>query len=480
MLSGFFMKKFSHVLVPVLTQLFNKAITTGRVPEIWKTAKITPVHKKGSESEIQNYRPVSNLLTIAKIFELCILQRLEKLDQDYLLGINQHGFRRNHSTDTAFASVVSAVSDIRDRKGIAVVYSVDLTAAFDMLRKEILFSILKKKGVPNYLAVIIHDYLSDRTGYVQIEDKVSCVRDIKAGCIQGSILGPFLFNVYMSDLVDTLTEATLISYADDSYVIIEGSSENELNEKLTRTINLHFNWLNNAGMICNMSKTELIVFGLDNFSITIQGVEITAGKEIKILGSYLDSKLSWEKNTNNIISKCRSLVFGLRYLRRILSLEDAVKVFKSHLISRLTYASPVWSQLLNYSMRAKLRSFYFYVIRILTRDFEFKMNRSKLLRRCSLESIDDILFKRTSTFIFKLTYHLEPTVLVGNLLSKAYVNERFPGRMAFFDTSSSRVGRSCITNVAKNITENWNFDWVGLSIYSFKKQLHLQLNPISD
>jgi len=97
-----------------------------------------------------------------------------------------------------------------------------------------------------------------------------------------------------------------------------------------------------------------------------------------------------------------------------------------------------------------------------------------------LESIGDILFKRTSTFIFKLTFHLEPTILVGNLLSKANVYERFLGRMTFFDTSSSKVGRSCITNLAKNITENWNFDWVGLSVYSFKKQLKDQMHALLD
>jgi len=220
-------------------------------------------------------------------------------------------------------------------------------------------------------------------------------------------------------------------------------------EQTTEKVRNYLSILNNYRYVTWGTKTQNLTEpvllgskhqGLNDFSVTIQGEKITSGREMKILRSFSDSKLSWEKNTNNIISKCRSLVFALRYLRRTLNLDDTIKVFKSHVIICLTYASPILSQLLNYSLRSKLRSFYFYVIRILVRDFEFKLNRVKLLRKSSLESIDDILFKRTSAFMFKLTYHLEPTILVGNVLSKACINERFPGRMIFFDTSSSWVG----------------------------------------
>jgi len=397
------------------------------------------------------------------------------MDQDHLLGCNQHGFRKHHSTDTALATLISQVSQIRDRGNLAAVYSVDLTAAFDVLRKESLIEVLIRKQVPSYLIRSIHEYLCERSGYVQIDKAISCVRDIRAGCIQGSVLGPVLFNIYMSELNEVIYPETIISYADDSYVVVEGSSKEEIINRLQASIKRHFEWLKRMGMICNMNKTELITFGIENLEIKIMDDTITSGKQLKVLGSIVDHKLSWEPNITKIIGKCRSLAFSLRYLRRHLTLEETVKIFKAHVSSRITFGAPIWGHALSFSLRSKLRSVYFYIIRLIVRDFNFNLNRTSLLRKAKLDNIDDLFFKRASCFIFGLTFHLEPTELVGVLISKTYVNDRLPNRLVFFDTSRSRVGRACITNAAKHYSENWQFDWVGLTFANFKEILNSQL-----
>jgi len=144
-LSGFFIKLFVDTIAPYLTIMFNKLITNRSIPDLWKIAKIVPVHKKGPRTEVSNFRPVSNLLTIAKIYELCLLSRIEKLDQDQLHGMSQHGFRKEHSTATAVVEIVDHISNERDQKNLVGMYSVDLTAAFDLLTKEKLVAVLKKK-----------------------------------------------------------------------------------------------------------------------------------------------------------------------------------------------------------------------------------------------------------------------------------------------------------------------------------------------
>jgi len=195
-LSGFFIKIFLKVLTPFLTTLFNMILDTGIIPSTWKIAKIIPVHKKGDINKVENFRPVSNINSISKVFELTILQRFEQLDQDLMLGSFQHGFRKEHGTDTAIAEVVNMISEGSDEGDLVGVYLADLTAAFDLLQKEKLVEMLIKKGVPDYLVRVIHSYLSDRVGYVQTQKVRSCVKTIKAGCVQGSILGPVLFNIY--------------------------------------------------------------------------------------------------------------------------------------------------------------------------------------------------------------------------------------------------------------------------------------------
>jgi len=140
-LSGFYVKMFKHILVPYLKDLFNLIQTKGEIPPTWKIAKIIPIHKKGNTNNVENFRPVSNISSIAKIFELCVLQRLEALDQDHLLGNFQHGFRKKHSTTSAIAELINNISEsIENNKKVAV-YSADLTAAFDLLRKEKLVEI---------------------------------------------------------------------------------------------------------------------------------------------------------------------------------------------------------------------------------------------------------------------------------------------------------------------------------------------------
>jgi len=220
-LSGFFIKKFASILVEPLTVLFNRVIKDNEIPPTWKIAKISPVHKKGSLFDVANFRPVSNLPAISKVFELCLLQRLETFDTDALVSPNQHGFRKSHSTDTAVCEVMSLISEGLESGQKVGLYSADLTAAFDLLRKEELVEIMVRKNIPKYLIRSIHNYFSDRTAYVQIGDARSCVYDIKTGCVQGSILGPVLFNIYTSSLSEVVNPHKLISYADDSYVTLQ-------------------------------------------------------------------------------------------------------------------------------------------------------------------------------------------------------------------------------------------------------------------
>jgi len=178
-----FIKEMGEICVPYLLRLFNKIALSNEIPSTWKIARIMPVFKKGASDDPKNYRPVSNLNSIAKLFEICLLQRLELLDFDKINGLNQHGFRKQHSCETAICELVGIISDELDEGRKVCVYSADLTAAFDLLRKEILFKKMCNLGIPNYLINLICEYLTDRYGYVEVENEISCVAKIKTGCI---------------------------------------------------------------------------------------------------------------------------------------------------------------------------------------------------------------------------------------------------------------------------------------------------------
>jgi len=456
-ISGYFIKIFVKELTPYLTFLFNTILRSGLIPGLWKIAKITPVHKKGDSKSLGNFQPVSNLLSIAKLFELCVLKRLMSIDHDYLFGSFQHGFRQSHSTVTAVAELVNSITDQRESGKVVAVYSADLTAAFDVLRKEILVEKLIQMGLPRFMIRIIQEYLSDRMGFVQVGEGVSCVRDIRTGCIQGSILGPILFNIYTNELETIIAPHKAICYADDSYVVVAHEKVDELKVDLKKVITEHTEWLTSIGMVFNSSKTELITFGSQNLTVEIDNVEIKSKRCVKILGMLMDDKLSWEDHIYSVICKCKSHIFALRYIRTFLNVDDTSRVFRAHLVSILTYGSPFWSHALSYNLRAKNRSVYYLALRIILRDFDLNLNRNQLLKKTHSENLDTIFFLRTSIFIFKVIKTLSPTTLAGEFICRSYLNERRPGILTFFDSSRSRISKKNISNALKNYSDNWNF-----------------------
>jgi len=477
LISGFFLKIFGKTITPYACRLFNLVISCGKIPGLWKIARITPVYKKGDPKLIQNYRPVSNLLTIAKLFELCLINRLSRMDADALHGSFQHGFRKSHSTCTAVGEIISSIVTSRDEKNLVSIYSADLTAAFDLLRKEILVDILKEKLVPKYLIRSIHSYLTGRMGYVQVGNGISCIRDIRAGCIQGSVIGPILFNIYTSRLNEIIFPHRVISYADDSYVIISADTKEALLTEIKTTSKRHIDWLKELGMVCNASKIELLLFGMDEAEVEIDGSLVSSRNVMKVLGLMLDNKFSWEANVKVTLKRCRAQIFALRFIRKSLSIEDTMTVLRAHIIRILTYCSPVWSHAISYSARAKLRSIFYLSIRTVIRDFGFEYNRAQLLAKAKIESLDDIFFLRASMFVFKIVKFLVPTNIAGEILSKTYANARHPSSLTFFDTSKSRVGKKCFTNEIRNYSRQWGIEWLDMSIQAFKQALKQQLNP---
>jgi len=323
----------------------------------------------------------------------------------------------------------------------------------------------------NYLINAITSYISDRFGYVEIENNRSNVEKIRAGCIQGSIIGPLLFNIYTSSLDKIVHPFKTVAYADDSYVVISGESLDEMTQMLKTTIQKHFDWLGSIGMTCNLGKTELISFCGQAVSVNIGNIEIKSKDSMKILGVMLDKELSWNAHIDKLIMSCKKLTFALRYLRTNVDLEVMKEVIRAQVVSKLTYAAPVWSHRLTYHQRTRLKSAYFKILRNVLRDFEFRLNRNELLRLTGQESLDVIFAKRTSMFLFKIITSISPTNLATTILSKCYYNERTPCRLTFFDTSRSRFGRACISNATKLVVESWDFDWLNLTPFSFKNQL---------
>jgi hypothetical protein len=154
-----------EILKKPLAILFEKIYSNNTIPEQWKIAKIPPIHKKGSKNQIENYRPISNLCSFSKNFEKLILNEigyLEKTNNIDLTGIQQHGFKKSKSTSTAAQLLQSIISRVTDENHYALMASLDLSAAFDLVNVELLISRLRVIGLPRDVVRLIKIWLTDR------------------------------------------------------------------------------------------------------------------------------------------------------------------------------------------------------------------------------------------------------------------------------------------------------------------------------
>jgi len=206
--------------IKIYTKIFNEILMQG-MPEEWKTARVIAIPKKKNNVNIENHRPISNLCAMEKLFEKCILLRLEKLNMDSIAGKHQHAYRKSHSTQTCLIELVNCIAEHLDEKKKVSLYTVDLSAAFDLLRVDTFLEDNYNK-LPDYLLWTLGDFLQNRKFFVERNGSKSETFGLDLGCAQGSVLGPVIFNLYMKGLPEAVNSDLTVSYADDTYVVVTG------------------------------------------------------------------------------------------------------------------------------------------------------------------------------------------------------------------------------------------------------------------
>ena len=164
------------------------------------------MYKKGYINSITNYRPISLLPTLSKIFERVIfIQLYTYFDDNNLLSEQQYGFRANHSAELAAVKLDDYIKYSIDRKCTPVNIYIDLSKAFDTLHFDILLYKLQYYGIRHIALKLLKSYISNRKQYVKYNVNESGFKEIKTGVPQGSIIGPLLFSIYINDLLPLTT-----------------------------------------------------------------------------------------------------------------------------------------------------------------------------------------------------------------------------------------------------------------------------------
>jgi hypothetical protein len=209
------LKDASDAVASFLVFIFNTSLTYGIFPDNLKTARISPIHKSGDKNIRGNYRPISVLSIIAKIFEKLVCAQLNSfLTENNILSSCQSDFRKNYSTVSAiFANTDSWLLNM-DAEMINGVLFLDLYKAFDAVDHGILLSKLSIYGIQNKALDWFKSYLHNRTQYCRVNSATSSTRKVLCGVPQGSNLGPLLGFLYVNDLPNCLDKSCPAMYAD--------------------------------------------------------------------------------------------------------------------------------------------------------------------------------------------------------------------------------------------------------------------------
>ena len=185
-----------------------------------KLADITPAYKKGKKDMKENYRPVSILPNLSKIFEKLMFKEMSQFF-DKIFSKYQCGFRKGVSTQQCLLAMLEKWKRSIDNGKSFGALLTDLSKAFDCLDHELLIAKLNAYGFHLSALKLIHDYLSNRKQRTKINSTYSKWHEILFGVPQGSILGPLLFNIYLIDLFFVIEDTDIASYADDNtpYII---------------------------------------------------------------------------------------------------------------------------------------------------------------------------------------------------------------------------------------------------------------------
>lgn len=333
-LSNSFIKTVLFYIVLPLTFCINSCIREGVFPKFFKVSKTTPIHKKGSWDLPENFRPVSILPIISKVFEAIIQSQLYNyLESNGLLTVAQYGFRSGLSTIDAVDKVVQAIVQGFESRDFTGVIACDLSKAFDVVDHALLIRKLKFYGVGNTTLSLLESYLHDREQYVSVNGMNSQRRKVAHGVPQGSILGPLLFVVMVND-INVNMGCKVISYADDTTLVCSDNCLDRVKETMSLSLNQVSSWFQANSFLLNVSKTQTMIFALREISNEVDS--------IKILGVNLDCKLTWSVHIDVICKKLSRLIFLLRNLIDVVPVNYVRSAYFSFCQSLILYGIRLW------------------------------------------------------------------------------------------------------------------------------------------
>ena len=333
-----------------IANLINMSLCTGKFPSYLKKANVCPIFKRGDNLDVANYRPVSVLPNVSKIFEKVMVSQLSQYF-DPLLNPNVSGFRQGHSCESVLTKLVSDIQCALDRGMYVCIILMDLSKAFNCIPHKLLIAKFKTYGVSDSACSLLLSYFRDRQQRVKVGNVTSEWENVLKGSAQGSVNGPFSFNIFCNDMLSLVDpDVHIYNYADDNTIMYSGYNLEDIKLKLVNNINRLILWFNNNYMKVNTSKFQYMVLGCNRSkndavsgdTINIDGNVIKSEPCVKLLGVYLDNELSFNDHVSAICKKAGKQLNVLIRLSHVIDKQSKMLLYNTFIKSHFQFCSLVW------------------------------------------------------------------------------------------------------------------------------------------
>lgn len=346
-------KAGGFTMVQWLKEVFEVAWKCGKTPNEWREAIIVPIHKKGSRTECGNYRGISLLSVVGKIYARIVSDRLRVLTDSVIMD-EQGGFRASRGCVDQVFVVKQVIEKVIEKDKIAYAAFIDLEKAYDSVSREKLWEALSDYGVRGKLLLAIQSLYEDGWARVRVGGRESSRFEVKKGVRQGCPMSPWLFNIFIDRIVTearkhfygsvqlTTGQMEVLLFADDLMLMAE--TEEALQHNLQELNDVLDKW----GMKANWQKTKVMRIGRkqDVCNVEVNGEAVEQVKDMKYLGVMISGDGSMDREVEQRIGMASKMIgaIGSTVLgRKELSKGTKLRVVNAMVIPTLTYGCEAWA-----------------------------------------------------------------------------------------------------------------------------------------
>ena len=337
------LRKSADLICKPLCDIFRSCIESRTFPSCWKEGIIRPIAKVKNPSA-EDFRPITLLPILSKVLEKIVLSSMKSVFIRHF-GDNQHAFRPRGSSTSALIHIHDTVTSFMEKEnnlGVRLT-CFDFCKAFDKLQHNRLVNHLKDQGLNQGFLLWLRSFLCDRYSRVSMSSILGSSFPVTSGVPQGSVLGPYLFAMFVSTINTNNESARLIKFADDLTLVESLIREGSLSNSLETIVS----WSKENNMPLNSKKCKQMLIK-KNTEISLASYRIPGMQqvtEVQILGVTFSDDLKWKLHFKRVTLAASRRLHLLRCLRVLVSKEKLFTVFRASVLAVILYASPLFGPL---------------------------------------------------------------------------------------------------------------------------------------